>query len=218
MSMKNQRNAMLAAACVWVLSCQSQEANPSPEATTQPLTPAPAGQAAAGSTAMTDKGWLHEDPGKPDSPEIATATATLIPTQGSEVAGTIQFKQTSKGVEVEAEVTGLPKGTHAYHVHLFGDCSSDDGKSAGTHMNFAGPSKNPPSNIAHITGNLGELVADDSGKASARSLVEKASLRPPYSILGRAVIVHEKGNDEKSPPIGAAGGRLACGVIGVRES
>ena len=36
------------------------------------------------------------------------------------------------------------------------------------------------------------------------------------SILGHAVIVHEK-VDDWSQPVGNAGGRVACGVIGVAK-
>jgi Cu-Zn family superoxide dismutase len=36
-------------------------------------------------------------------------------------------------------------------------------------------------------------------------------------ILGRAVIVHEKADDLKTQPTGDAGGRLACGVIGLAK-
>ena len=35
------------------------------------------------------------------------------------------------------------------------------------------------------------------------------------SIIGRAVIVHEKADDLKTQPSGNAGARFACGVIGV---
>ena len=37
------------------------------------------------------------------------------------------------------------------------------------------------------------------------------------SIVGLAVIVHEKIDDLKTQPTGNAGSRLACGVIGVAK-
>ena len=37
------------------------------------------------------------------------------------------------------------------------------------------------------------------------------------SIVGHAVIVHEKADDLKTQPTGDAGGRVACGVIGVAK-
>jgi Cu-Zn family superoxide dismutase len=47
--------------------------------------------------------------------------------------------------------------------------------------------------------------------------IERASLQGRKAILGRAVVVHERGNDPQSPPIGNAGGRIACGVIGAAD-
>jgi Cu-Zn family superoxide dismutase len=70
---------------------------------------------------------IKEDPGKATSPEISRAIAVLQPTQGQEVQGTIAFIQISEGVQVKAEVIHLPAGKHAYHVHLYGDCSGPDG-------------------------------------------------------------------------------------------
>lgn len=162
---------------------------------------------------------LLEDPGADDGAKVTRAVAILQPTRGSKVHGTVTFTQGADGkVKVKAEVSGLPEGVHAYHVHQFGDCSSGDGKSAGTHFNFAGSSEHPGDNIDRITGNLGELQADAQGKASDEAAPERASLQGAYSLIGRAVIVHEKGNDPKQPPIGAAGSRLACGVIGVADA
>ena len=39
------------------------------------------------------------------------------------------------------------------------------------------------------------------------------TLDGPHSIVGRAVIVHEKADDLKTQPTGNAGGRVACGVV-----
>jgi superoxide dismutase, Cu-Zn family len=161
---------------------------------------------------------LKEDPGKADSPEISRAIAVLHPTQGQEVQGTIAFTQTPEGVHVKAEVSHLPSGSHAYHVHLYGDCSGPQGKTAGTHFNFQGSSKAPPDNIDRITGDLGNLEANADGKATAETVLEQATLHGPYTIIGRSVVVHAKPNDPSSPPMGAAGSRLACGVIGIDET
>ena len=158
------------------------------------------------------------DPGDPSSKRISSEIAVMIPTKGNHVTGTVRFTKVADGLEVDAQISGLPRGEHAYHVHLYGDCSADDGKSAGTHFNFKGSSQNPPQDIRRITGNLGVLEADQSGKASDKHVVRGAELAGPYSILGRAVIIHELGNDPSSPPIGAAGSRLACGVIGAAPS
>jgi Cu/Zn superoxide dismutase len=62
----------------------------------------------------------------------------------------------------------------------------------------------------HVMGNLGELQPDASGHAAASRTVD-ARLR---QLLGRAVVIHEKGNDETKPD-GAAGDPIACGVIGI---
>lgn len=144
-----------------------------------------------------------------------SAVAVMHPTEGNDVSGTITFEQSSEGVEVHAEVSGLPEGKHGFHIHLYGDCRAPDGTSAGTHFNFEGSSKNPPKNIKRITGNLGNLDAGSNGEATADTVISNAKMNGPKSIIGRAVIVHEKPNDPSQPPIGAAGSRLSCGVIGI---
>lgn len=147
------------------------------------------------------------------------AIAVLHPTKGNDVSGTVKFTQSDLGVQVVAEVKGLTEGVHAMHVHIYGDCTAADASSAGTHFNFQGSSLNPPPDISRITGNLGELKADaqvdDQGSATLREIFQEVRITGPKSIIGRAVIVHEKGNDMSQPPMGATGARLACGVIGI---
>lgn len=157
-------------------------------------------------------------PGAAPAAGSGTARAVLHPTQGSEARGVVTFREEPDGsLRVESHVSGLEPGPHAYHVHLYGDCSAPDGTSAGTHFNFVGSSVNPPEDIDRITGNLGELQAGEDGEARHTARVEKARLDGPKSIIGRSVVVHARGNDPDSPPIGAAGARVACGVVGIAK-
>lgn len=173
---------------------------------------------AAPAEMSASQGNAREDPGDAASSEISRAIAVLQPTRGQGVQGTIAFTQTPEGVRVKAEVNHLPNGKHAYHVHLYGDCSGPEAKTAGTHFNFQGPSKHPPESIDYITGNLGDLEPNSDGKATAETVVEHATLHGPYTIVGRSVVVHAKANDPSAPPMGATGSRLACGVIGIAEA
>ena len=146
------------------------------------------------------------------------AIATLHGTAGHDgITATVHFMPAAGGLAYTAEAHGLPPGMHGYHIHLYGDCSSADGKAAGTHFNLQGSSLHPPKDIKRITGNLGNLDANASGDANGKGMLKGASLTGPKAIIGRSVIIHEKVNDPSQPPIGAAGGRLACGVIGVGE-
>ncbi len=138
------------------------------------------------------------------------AIAVLEPTEGNNVTGTITFEESPSGVRVQASVNGLPGVEHAYHVHVYGDCSSADGTSAGPHFRFS------PADTG-ITGNLGELQGQ-RGSAQEATTLDKATLSGERSIIGRSVVVHRKGNDPSAPPDGAAGARLACGVIGLDEA
>ncbi len=178
----------------------------------------PAEVAVTGITAVKVGGAPLEDPGAKVPIAVSRLMVTLAPTAGNDASGTLAFAMTDDGIRVEGELEGLTPGAHGFHVHQFGDCSGADGKTAGTHFNFAGSSENPPAGIQRITGNLGEIVADANGSAKVDVRVDKARIDGPFSIIGRSVIVHEKHNDEARPPMGAAGARLACGVIGIAKA
>ena len=161
------------------------------------------------------------DPGALTPEPVTKMVAVLHPLKGSksEVMGTVTFEKTDGGIRVVSSFDGLPsQSKHAHHIHVFGDCSSDDGKSAGTHFHFRGSSMNPPPGIDYITGDLGNLEADAKGQARAEMVLKDAELQGKFSILGRSVIVHEKPNDPSQPPMGGAGGRISCGVIGLTSA
>ncbi|MEP6956552.1 MAG: superoxide dismutase family protein [Chthoniobacterales bacterium] len=145
------------------------------------------------------------------------AIAVLGSASGSSVAGTVTFTQSGDEVKVVADITGLKPGMHGFHVHEFGDCSAADATSAGGHYNpLKHPHAGPDVSDRHM-GDLGNLEADASGKAHLERTDKVLKLEGANSIVGYGVIVHEKADDLKTQPTGDAGGRVACGVIGVAK-
>jgi len=161
----------------------------------------------------------HEHPEGEEHPAEhpgAVAVADLGALGGSGVKGRVVFTAVEGGVKIEADVTGLAPGQHGFHIHEWGDCSSADGKSAGGHFNPGGhPHAGPTDPEAHA-GDLGNMTADANGHAVLEITTNKFALGSGGGdVAGRSVIVHEKADDMVSQPTGAAGGRLACGVIAV---
>jgi len=147
----------------------------------------------------------------------AKAIAILSPTKGSTVSGIVTFEATEKGIRVVADVKGLTPGKHGFHVHDFGDCTADDASSAGGHFNPSGMPHSMPSSEKRHAGDMGNIEADKDGKAHLDYVDMAMTMTGEQTIVGRAVIVHENEDDLKTQPTGAAGARLACGVIGVAK-
>ena len=154
---------------------------------------------------------------KPSAP--LKAVAVLHPSAGSKVSGTVTFTEEADGVQVSAAITGLTPGNHGFHVHEFGDCSAADASSAGAHFNPTHkPHAGPDAPERHV-GDMGNVQADASGKATLKYVDHQISLtNDERSVIGRSVVVHEKADDLKSQPSGDSGARIACGVIGRAKS
>jgi len=148
--------------------------------------------------------------------EPTKAIAVLHSASGSQVTGTVTFTKTGDTVSVVADITGLTPGKHGFHIHEFGDCSATDASSAGGHFNPMHKPHGAPDAAERHAGDMGNLEADSTGKAHLELKDSMLKLSGENSILGRGVIVHEK-VDDWSQPTGNAGGRLACGVIGVAK-
>lgn len=148
---------------------------------------------------------------------VTKAVAVLSPTKGSNVSGTVTFTKVDGGVKIVADLTGLKPGEHGFHIHEFGDCSAPDATSAGGHFNPQHTQHGAPDATARHAGDFGNLVADDSGKAHYERVDTMMALDGANSVVGHAVIVHEKADDLKTQPTGNAGARVACGVIGVAK-
>ena len=131
--------------------------------------------------------------------------------------GIIKFEQIDKKVKVSVEVEGLTPGEHGFHVHQFGDCTSTDGKSAGGHFVGSGEMHAGPEAAMRHVGDLGNIIADNNTEVKLAFDDAKISLTGEDSIIGRAVVIHAGKDDMASQPSGAAGSRVACGVIGISE-
>ena len=147
------------------------------------------------------------------APPAAKATVKLAPTANQTARGEVTFTAESGGVHVVGTFSGLVYGEHGFHVHEKGDCSAPDGTSAGGHFNPATKPHGARDAAARHAGDLGNLKADPYGLARVDFVDSTLSLSGADSIVGRAVIIHEKADDFTTQPTGNAGARQACGVI-----
>jgi Cu-Zn family superoxide dismutase len=166
-----------------------------------------AGAASLGVSAAQAQG------GKAATQGPAKATVKLTATANNTPRGEVTFTTEANGVHVVGSFSGLTYGEHGFHIHEKGDCSAPDASSAGGHFN---PTTHPhaarDAATRHV-GDLGNLKADPYGLARIDFVDTQISLSGPDSIIGKAVIIHEKADDFTTQPTGNAGARQACGVI-----
>lgn len=148
------------------------------------------------------------------APMPATAATTLQPREGLEISGTVSFTEADGMVRIAAHVEGVEPGAHGLHVHQTGDCSAADFTSAGGHFNPAGVPHGGPDDAERHAGDLGNIEVGEDGVGHLELSSEQLTVAAgDFSVVGRAVILHEGTDDLVSQPTGAAGGRLACGVV-----
>ena len=155
------------------------------------------------------------------APPIASAAdmagADIVNTNGA-VIGKATFEQTPTGVLMSVDVAGLPPGAHGIHLHATGSCTPNF-KAATGHVN--------PGKVKHglrnpegpDNGDLPNLFAAADGTAKAEFFTTRVSVAggDAPALLdedGSAVIIHEMPDDHMTQPIGGAGGRIGCGIIG----
>jgi len=121
---------------------------------------------------------------------------------------------------VKVRVTGLTPGPHGFHLHEFGD-TTNGCISTGAHFNPNNLTHGAPEDEVRHAGDLGNIIANADGVAEATIVDKQIPLTGPNAVVGRALVVHEleddlgKGGHELSLTTGNAGGRLACGVVGL---
>ena len=144
------------------------------------------------------------------------AVAVIHGGKDNSIHGTVTFTKVDGGIRVMADLHGVPAGMHGFHVHEFGDISTPEFMSAGGHFNPTKMEHGEPKAEKRHTGDMGNIEASAKGVAKLDYVDPHMTLSGMNSVLGRAVILHEKADDYKQPT-GNAGGRIAAGVIGVAK-
>ena len=90
------------------------------------------------------------------------AICIITPLKGSKVHGKVTFASKGGKVEITGEISGLTPGLHGFHVHEFGDLSSDDGMSTGAHFNPEGKKHGGPHSDMRHVGDLGNIEVRDT--------------------------------------------------------
>lgn len=158
---------------------------------------------------------------KPLTVVAASKKAVAVLKGNSNVEGVVTLSQDDDGpTTVNVRITGLTPGLHGFHLHEYGD-TTNGCMSTGAHFNPNKLTHGAPGDEIRHAGDLGNITANADGVAEATIIDNQIPLTGPTSVVGRALVVHEleddlgKGGHELSLTTGNAGGRLACGVVGL---
>ena len=148
---------------------------------------------------------------------VTRAVAVITPTKGNKVTGTIWLDATPAGVHIHGTIIGMePKSVHGFHIHEFGDMTSEDAMAAGGHYN---PDHHPhggPGPGLHNAGDLGNVSADETGKGNFDLVVPDISLDGKNPVIGRSLVIHAL--EDILTPTANPGARLGMGVIGIAKA
>jgi Cu-Zn family superoxide dismutase len=144
-----------------------------------------------------------------------TAHADLRDANGNAI-GTVTLTQTRHGVLVTGDLTSLPPGVHAIHVHDTGRCEAPF-TSAGGHFSPVPHTHGFKSQMGPHAGDLPNFSVAANGTGHVEALSRELTLAPgpvgPFGPVGASIIVHAGPDDYASDPAGNSGPRIACGVI-----
>jgi Cu-Zn family superoxide dismutase len=143
------------------------------------------------------------------------AEAQVLGADGTAI-GTVTVTQLAKGVHIVADVSDLPPGAHAFHIHAVGLCEPPF-TSAGGHFNPTGVEHGWNNPNGHHAGDLPNVHVGDDGVLAIEVFTDAVTMGDGETSLfdddGSSVVMHQGADDYHSDPAGDAGPRIACAVI-----
>jgi Cu-Zn family superoxide dismutase len=153
-------------------------------------------------------------------PAAPAASADLRMATG-ELIATATFSQTPEQVLISISFRNRTAlvGTHGMHIHSVGQCDPPTFASAGPILNPDGKQHGLLNPDGPMAGDLPNLVISPAGVGVYNLVTSSVQVGPPgdpHALLGgrgTALVIFSQADDDRSPPEGNAGQRIACGVI-----
>ena len=145
-----------------------------------------------------------------------SANAVLLNPAGEEI-GTVALEQLERGVRIFVQAERLPAGVHAFHIHQTGRCDPPDFQSAGGHFNPTEEQHGWNNPQGYHAGDLPNAQVHADGTLAVEHFTDAVTLGAGDTSIfdddGAAIVMHEGADDYLTDPAGAAGARIACGVL-----
>lgn len=151
---------------------------------------------------------------------VAVAYATMANAAGDDRGAVELWQDADKIVHVEAQLFGMPPGTHGIHFHAVGQCDGSGTTpfaSAGGHFNPLGRSHGLDNPAGPHAGDAPNITVAADGTAHVSFTTDRVTLTEGSTSLldsdGSAIVIHASADDQTSQPSGNSGARIACGVV-----